>query len=181
MTKTFGRLAWPALMLAALAAPLPAAAQAAPAQAGTWQVGSCFDKAGVAAEASKPGMEYGAGLEPEVSPGVELATKNTDTESPFFDKTLEWEMGQFAQMMNPERFAAMTQEHASRSGESAAQAHDAMVNMREALWSDLRTSGIRLRVAVVVREKATGHGAKLLSDAVPASGEPTKFCVVAVQ
>lgn len=174
--KTFGRIAWPALMLAAFAAPLPASAQA-----GAWQVGSCFDKAGVAAEASKPGMEYAAGLEPEISPGVALSTKNADTESPFYDKTLEWEMGQFAQMMNPGRFAAMTQEHAGQSGETPAQAHDAMVNMREALWSDLRTSGIRLKVAVVVREKATGHGAKLLSDAVPASGEPTKFCVVAVQ
>jgi hypothetical protein len=150
------------------------------AQATSWTIDKCYTKPELSALAGKTGVEYRAGLEPEISPGVRLDEKDPDTESPFFDKTLEWKIGRFAQMMTPGGMAALVTEHAKQAGESLDTARRAVTTERQMLWSDLRTAGIRIKVAAALRDSATGHTAKLLSDSVPDSGEPTKFCVVTI-
>ncbi len=154
---------------------MPASAVA---QATSWTIDACYTKAQLTALAEKAGVQYRAGLEPEISPGVRLDEKDTDTESPFFDKTLEWKIGRFAQMITPGGMAALATEHATQAGESLDAARQAVTTERQMLWSDLRTAGIRIKVAAVLRDTATGHTAKLLSDSVPDTGEPTKFCTV---
>jgi hypothetical protein len=155
---------------------MPASAQSA-----NWTIDACYTKAQLGVEAARPGVEYKAGLEPVISPGVQLDAKDTDTESPFYDKTLQWKMERFALMIAPGGFAALTTEHAKQSGESLDEAQRAVTNERAVLWMDLRTAGIRLKVGAIFRDQASGRTAKLLSDALPDTGEPTKFCVVAVQ
>lgn len=174
---------WPASTLTGLVGTAMALIGAMPAsaQSASWAIDTCYTKAELGVEAAKPGIDYKAGLEPVISPGVELDTKDTDTESPFYDKTLRWKMQRFAQMIAPGGFAALTAEHAKQSGESLDEARGVLTNERAVLWMDLRTAGIRLKIGATFHDQATGHIAKLLSDALPDSGEPTKFCVIAVQ
>jgi len=168
---------------AALAAALLAAGTSVPALADPagWTVGTCYTRAQLAAEASAPGVDYSAGLAPEISPGVDLDTKDDDAESPFYDQSLKWKIARFAQMMSPGGFEALSAEHAKESGETTEEARAAMLTQRQMIWSDLRTAGIRIKVGALFRDKASGHAAKLLSDAVPDTGEPTQFCIVQTQ
>jgi hypothetical protein len=166
---------------APLAIGLTALALPAAAHPPGWTVDTCYTRAQLSEEAARPGVESKVGLEPQISPGVTMDTRDDDTESPFYDKTLDWKLRTFAQMMTPGGFTAMTADHAKSAGETLEEAQTALTTERSLLWFDLRTNGIRLKIAALFRDPATGQTAKLLSDDLPDTGEPTKFCVVSVQ